>query len=249
MKSLNLLLATVLAQATLWGCGDGSTDPINIGDQESLGSKLSDYSGSWNGYTEAFKFADSKDRFRITLNNLGVGHLEAGDTAPLPPPDPDRGYPPVELYNNLQGLTSLTGFEGMVAPGFRYPIRSAVVEKSRIRLTVLSEELYREWCSAMTPILDDANSNENGNPEVFSCVPNDAAMCNQESCLVGGVLVDAAKFRLCPSVCECTSTACAIYPDSADDILFDGTIEQQGETLVGTLLLRGQRITVRMKRS
>jgi hypothetical protein len=137
-------------------CSNEST--VDIGGN--TGSKLSDYAASWDGYAEAFQFESGSDRIRIVLDANGQGTLEVGDGPMLPPPDPDVGWPPGVT------LDGLVQNQAVLKVGFRYPIQQARVEANRIQLTVTPAELYRPWCQAQTPIL---NETSRANPRISAC--------------------------------------------------------------------------------
>ena len=68
---------------------------VNIGNTTAVGSQLSDYAATWDGYAEATTFSDGSDHVRLTIDASGQGSLVVGDSAPLPAPtDPTVGYPP-----------------------------------------------------------------------------------------------------------------------------------------------------------
>src|SRR5450432_936374 len=75
-------------------CSGGGA--VNIGNTAVIGSQLSDYAASWDGYAEAYTFMpDGSDRVRLTIDANGQGTLEVGNAALLPPPtDPNVGYRP-----------------------------------------------------------------------------------------------------------------------------------------------------------
>jgi hypothetical protein len=114
-----------------------------------------------------------------------------------------------------------------------------------------------------TPYLDEVNSQVE---PVYSCVHNWGFMqgsgmgdmltsdvCAQQDPATGEtVTVDCAKLNLCMfQVCQCRADGC--YATEIDDsappsIEFDGALEDGGDELVGTLVLAGERLTVRMRR-
>src|SRR5205823_5394415 len=107
------------------GCSGGS---VNIGNTNAVGSKLSDYAASWDGYAEAYTFMpDSSDRVRLTISADGHGTVEVGDTALLPPPtDPNVGYPSPG-QPQFDGYSLNSGLSG----GALYPIYAPRVQESR----------------------------------------------------------------------------------------------------------------------
>jgi hypothetical protein len=220
------------------GCSGGGA--VNIGNTNAVGSQLSDYAASWEGYAEAYTFMpDSSDRVRLTIGANGQGTVEVGDTALLPPPtDPNVGYPsPGEPQKDGYGLNS--GLAG----GVLYPIYAARVQESRIQAGLKPNDYYGAWCALQTPyhvltgymsggiVPDDGGYG--GAPDAglvptygYSCVPGsgggssgsgaDQQCFAQNSSVDGGYTdypVDCGKFTLCTSgVCACTATSCTSSP-------------------------------------
>jgi len=227
---------------TVGGCG--SSDPVDIGDDDpvALGATLSDYAGSWEGYAEAHDFNDGSDAVRLQLDVDGNGVLEVGESAPLPPPDPERGYPPDARFSPMHA-----GTDALVS-GFSYPIADAIVESRRIRAATASNELFREWCALMPPILDETHVED----PVYACIPNTGWSSIDDTCELipegePPIPVDCAKLELCPRHCQCTADACGIAED-ADDIRIDAALEAGGNGLEGTLRIGDLPVVVRMTR-
>ncbi|HYQ01813.1 MAG TPA: hypothetical protein VER96_24235 [Polyangiaceae bacterium] len=136
------LFATALA--TGWGCST-ENQPVDIGDSYT-GEHLQDYSGEWEGYAEAYDFADGSDKVRLELDASGNGTLEIGNSPALPvATDPDVGYPP--------GYPLISGFDPYtnLFPGFAYAFDPATVESARIRFTLNPWQVARGWCEMQTP--------------------------------------------------------------------------------------------------
>lgn len=132
------------ALSSAWACSSGSA-PVDIGDGK-IGEKLEDYAAHWEGYAEAYDFADGSDKVRLTLDAAGNGRLEIGDSAPLPKAtEPDVGYPAA-----YSGEPTLEQFSTLF-PGFAYTISTATVESARIRFSLNPWQIERDWCALQTP--------------------------------------------------------------------------------------------------
>jgi len=213
-----------------------SSEPVDLGDDtpKSLGAALSDYAGSWDGYAEAYKFDDGTDRVRLQLAGDGSGSLLLGEANPPAEPDPDNGYPPDSDSSDWMKPVS-------VIAGFSYPIEGAAVKQNRIRFGSHSSELHRQWCSLQTPFPDDRD------PDYYACLPNTGFSWVDDSCTLGdGSVVHCGKLA-CRQLCECTQDECHVL-DSGADIEVDAALEGDGDDFVGTLVLLGERVTVRLTR-
>lgn len=227
------------------GCGAygcGNEEPVDLGSHAALGAALSDYQGDWQGYAEAFAFGDGSDVVTVRLDAQGEGVLEFGEAEPLPPPDPDLGYPP-----NGDAVGTAFGSPLSVVSGFSYPISEATIEDRRIRLSSSMVELYREWCALIPPVRDDANSEQHGE-DAFSCIPNVGFRSGEDGCQLGdGTPIDCGK-PACMAVCQCAADACGIREPLAVDLRIDAALQAQGEELIGTLVIDSTRINVRLMR-
>jgi hypothetical protein len=216
---------------------------LDIGDDNKpavLGASLSDYVGTWEGYAEAKTWDDGTDKVKLMVDAHGNGVLEVGDAAPLPAPDPDKVYPP-----RVAGDQPFAVPEGLFA-GFSYPVSDAIVQSRRIRLSSSSHEVFREWCEAMTPVLNPGALDMNGN-QAYSCV--DPVVFNEmvSSCKASSD-PNACGKSSCTFVCDCDATSCKLRDDTKD-LKIDAALESEGDELVGTLLIDPTRITVRMMRN
>jgi hypothetical protein len=142
MSSTRLAMLLPLAGTPLACSGGGS---VNIGETQAVGSKLSDYAASWDGYAEAFTFMPSgSDRIRVIIDANGQGTLQLGDATPYPPPtDPNVGYPP--------GVDSFQTGDAFIE-GVLYPVHAARVQTERIQLGLKPRDLYAPWCMLQTPV-------------------------------------------------------------------------------------------------
>ena len=237
MIARNVLLLAVLSGVC--ACSSGS-EPVDIGDGRT-GQKLEDYAAHWEGYAEAYDFSDGSDKVKVTLDELGNGTLEIGDT-PLfaPATNPDVAYPPT--YKRQQ-------FESLY-PGISYPIRAATVESARIRLSVNPWEVERDWCAFQTSYAMPSGysyPDPDGIATGYRCGPFRAvaAGANGEACVYTGdgtpeMPVDCDKANLCQDdACSCDATGCSVReaPSGKQDAYtkFDAALDDSGDSLVGTL--------------
>lgn len=130
-------------------CSSGGD--VNLGEDNpvALGEKLTDYSGRWQGYAEAYEFLSGSDRVLLRINDDGQGYAMFGEgTAPAPATNPDIAYP--------EGLTLMelvTTVLGHFLGGVRYPLHDVIVEQRRIRFRVSSNDLWDDWCGLQEPVL------------------------------------------------------------------------------------------------
>ena len=240
----NAVLLTALS--SLWACSS-SGDAVDIGDSKT-GQKLEDYAAVWEGYAEAYTFADGSDRVRLTLDAEGNGSLEIGDSPALPvATDPDVGYP-ASLDNDPFQLAKLF-------PGALYPIETATVAAARVQLSINPWQIESDWCALQTSF-----AVVRGGATVYQCLPGDGAGRFGGSCTYfdgeDELPVDCAKRALCTQPnfngCACDATSCSVYqPPTAALTQIDAALEDTGDSLVGTLKFGegvGPSTTVRLKR-
>lgn len=245
----------VLSVLGVCACGN---EPVDIGD-DAVGTELSDYAARWDGYAEAYTFDSDSDALRIRLDENGKGVLQVGTAAPLPPPtDPTVGYPPAYAGKPVGEFPKEP--PGGLYSGFSYTVEEAVVENSRLRLSVNPDEVLKAWCELQTPVLDDSNSTPE--QEYYLCIPNatigeDAeGGCWIETPESGVEPIDCRRRGLCDygGLCYCTADGCSLkpVPESGYSVNLDATLESNGDVLEGTLLLtyrHNERVTVRMTRN
>jgi len=131
------------ALSTGWACASANA-PVDIGDGRK-GERLEDYAAHWEGYAEAYNFADGSDKVKLTLDASGNGTLQIGDSAPLPvATDPSVAYPA-----SFTGTGALDEYTKLF-PGFAYAIDTATVESARIRFTLNPWQVAHDWCSLQT---------------------------------------------------------------------------------------------------
>jgi hypothetical protein len=241
-----LILIAAGALASL-ACSSGG--PVNIGENtpSKTGEQLSDYAATWDGYVEAYRFHSGSDRVRLTLDENGVGWLEVGDVELAPPVDPEVGYGDLSQAQPW-------GDPFWVQEGFRYAVNPAELDGDRLQVEVQNYEAFTEWCALQTPVeLTDR-------PGTYSCWDHRRSQRSGDACYEEVapdlmVPVDCGKVVLCGFVCSCTAESCTVASKPAYATRLDGTLENDGDSLVGTLLIRSlvdgqdtERLTVRLER-
>jgi len=244
-KNLGWVLIAPLAATSMAACS--SNPAVDIGDP--VGGALTDYAASWDGYAEAYQFEDGSDRVRLVLDGNGAGSLRVGNAALLAPAtDPNVGYPAGATWD--KGF--LTNVGGIVA-GFEYPVHGTRIEDSRIRIGVAPNDLYAGWCALQTPVRDDVNGGS------YGCVgnwgfsmPGTSSTCSQTNpSTQETVSIDCGKLMLCEvaQACTCTASACAANVTTNNvPVQLDAALSADGSELTGTLVVAGQRVTLRMHR-
>jgi hypothetical protein len=260
-KTRLLSRALLLCAGLPLACSGGKS--INIGNTNTLGSQLSDYAASWDGYAEAAAFLpDQTDRVRVTIDADGNGALEIGNAPTLPPPsNPNVGYPPSIVDNT--GM-----FEG-----FLYPTHAAAISADRIQLGINPHDVYAAWCALQTPYVFSFSELPvpDGGTQAYGCLPNwgtgpnnspDGGPDGGPGCALtppdGGAIlpVDCEKIALCGlglglNVCSCTASSCTslAVPSGAGanqyPVELDAALDSTGKTLTGTLAISSTlRVTV-----
>lgn len=224
----------LLCTASLAGCS--SSDNVDIGDDSppaSLGSKLSDYQGSWSGYAEAFRFKDSTDHVRLVLDEGGQGTLEVGADGPPPAVNTDAGPPSGGAIPEL-------------FPAFPYTLISSVVTDKRLKVFAKSWEPDVDYCAATTPVYDATT-------DLYLCMENVPVRNTGTQCFLepdGGspTEIDCGKIA-CRFACLCTETSCssAQASNTEGDIEIDAALSTATE-IVGTLSLPTGRLTIRLEK-
>jgi hypothetical protein len=264
-RRIRTLLALAWGAGASLGCSGGGA--VNIGNTSVIGSRLSDYAATWDGYAQAYTFMpDGSDRVRLTVGADGQGTLRVGNAALLPAPtDPNVGYPGAGQPDLLIGPND--GLSG----GVIYPIYAAQVQEDRIQAGLKPNDYYGAWCALQTSyyILDGyVNSGDAGYVQnfVYSCVPGAGGVSSGDGadrqCFTqissadassSDQQVDCGKFTLCNrNVCACTASSCASGPvvpagtlPSGYPVELDAALDGTGKTLTGTLALSTDlRVTV-----
>lgn len=241
----------IIAAVVLIGLPACSSEgDVNLGEDNpaTLGEKLEDYSGRWQGYAEAYEFSSGSDRMVLRIDEDGDGYATFGDgTAPPPATNPDVGYPAGLSPDDL-----ISAFQLQFRGGVQYPLHDVLVEDRRIRLRVSSMNLWDDWCELQTPVLVvDSNATE---PQ-YGVLPVNGFSRGEGGCFIFDdtaaepVQVDCGKAVLhFTHVCACTASACRANDDAETGAVeLDAALESLGEELVGTLTIAG-RVTVRLSR-
>jgi hypothetical protein len=225
------------------GTGCSGDDKVNIGDGQqtppaTLGAKLVDYSGKWDGYVEAFRFTDDTDRVRVTIDENGSGTVTAGDDVMLRGLDADA-YPPAWTTNDDGGLPRPG--PAIMVPGLAYELTKVAVQSLRIQLETSTLEAFRDWCELQSPAL--VNEAEN----LYACLPPGGTSFDGSACyLVTTEPTPIGCGRLaCTYVCRCTGAGCSILSsgEGPGDIQLDAALGNDGNSLVGTMVLPGNPLT------
>jgi len=259
MKTIALSMLAALGTVAIACSGDA---PVNIGSTNPLLA----YAAYWDGYAEAFNFADGSDRVRLALDDQGRGTLEVGDAAALPSPtDPDARYPAAGW--NLSSNDILA----QLRPGFRYPVYGVRVESGRIRLAIDFHDLFARWCALQTPHCQNCGAQSTEAPR-YECAPRPASDLIASTAGPGcwaidettenPIAIDCVKQALCdqpppctcdasPTICQCDATSCSIPAVAGGDypIKIDGALESSTR-LVGTFVVNDgtTQFTIRLMR-
>ncbi|HLK92478.1 MAG TPA: hypothetical protein VKZ18_21460 [Polyangia bacterium] len=235
LPTLLALLGAAVVPAACSGSGSGN---VNIGNTAVVGSQLSDYVATWDGYAEAYTFMpDGSDRVRLTISSSGQGTFQVGNAALLPAPtDPNVGYPsPGQPTSTTEGA-----MESTLAGGVLYPIYAARVQENRIQAGMKPSDYYAAWCALQTPyyvltgfmtsgVAPDGGLGDAGalSPTyAYRCVPGfgggSSIVGGVEQCYAQGSSLDGGytdtpedcgKFALCDgNICACTATSCTTFP-------------------------------------
>lgn len=234
---LMLCLATSAAACS-------SDSEVDIGDG-STSQGLSAYADSWDGYAEAFQFADGSDRVRLTLDENGEGVLRLGDSPLRPTPELGDAAPPL-----AQAPTD-----------YAFSLQ-AVLEDGRLRFDVDDWQPYKSWCELQTPVAYSAEY-----PGIYSCFrrvavePQEDGTCKTLDS--SHDIVPCNNVYVCSGFCACTEESCTasvLYPSASLQVSssppptvepskFDGSLSASGDELTGTLLLLADtRVLVKLKR-
>jgi hypothetical protein len=241
-----MVLGLFTAAAPL-GCANNKQ--VDLG--SNVGSALSDYSGSWDGYAEAFSFnGTGSDRIRLTLDSTGHGTVRFGEAGLLAPPtDPTSTFPPDQINSH------------QIFVGFEYPLYDGRIEGSRAQLNVNPTDVYGSWCALQTTVAQSQSATGYGcvtqtvpyDPNQGGCFTPGDGVPTADGGLDGGlVAVNCPQGTLCwaSQTCTCTATGCSIVPPAAGTApdKIDAALENNGATLVGTLLLESERVTIRLQK-
>jgi len=235
-------LAAIISLAWIpLACSNEGT--VDIG--EHVGAKLSDYAASWDGYAEAYTFDDGSDRVRLVLAADGTGSARVGDKQLYAAASEALvAYPPGDTVDNLT-----TPDPAGIRAGFAYPAHDTRLEESRIRLGLQPNDPYAGWCALQTPYYDAVNND-------FSCYrwPElEYEDLTTDTCTLQFAdgttqTVSCAAEFLCQARCACSASGCG-GPTGAASVEIDAALDTAGTSLVGTLSMAGQRITIRLHKN
>jgi hypothetical protein len=265
IKMTRNLFLLAAALSTSWACS-AENKPVDIGDART-GERLQDYAAVWEGYAEAYTFADGSDKVKISLDSLGNGTLEIGNGPALPiATDPSLRYPTNAELNWPAQYAKLF-------PGFAYTVDTATVESARIRFTLNPWQVAHDWCALQTQTYDShyavgsggAGSSDisnvfpsGGAPPGFAVGPDSSGYgLSQYRCVpFERIPSNPDKFDMCwNGLCSCDEQSCTNYAPPAGAMAtrgqLDAALDNGGNSLVGTLKVgNGGQIsmTVRLKR-
>jgi len=254
---LDLSKLVILAAVAANGCSQGKEV---IGDQPSTQTKtgLAAYAANWDGYIEAYNFADGTDRVRITVNEAGTGTLRFGEADLLPTPtDPNAKFP-ADFPMCQWGCYVVSALPD-VWDGFQFSLNGVRVETERLRATAANKEVFAKWCSLQTSHRDYYS----GGYSCATCTSNfggdDSTI--KDTCSVASpcpaYAADAGSVNFVPTLCEdqllcvgssgtviaevdqtcfCDANGCSIGTP-AQNITLDGALSEDQQTFTGTLAL------------
>jgi hypothetical protein len=248
MTTFKRLFAIVPLTVSLSACGSDN-QKVDLGDDGKPGSTaqgLAAYEGTWDGYAEAYHFDQGSDRVRVTLDSAGNGTIRLGDAPEIAPfSNPAIGYP-----EDLPFTDEAFSFSYLPAhAGFAYPVLDASVESGRLHFDFWGSDIVKAWCEAQTPYPDGGTPAGN-----YSCNPGGSGfgqsggVCYNEP----EVVVDCGFVKTCLAACSCNAQGCHATRYKGSGLELDGVLENDGDTLVGTLVVLGgsapERITIRLTR-
>jgi len=239
MKTIANIIALLTCVSLFSACA--SSKPVDLGDDKTgaTAQGLAAYEGAWDGYVEAYKFPSGSDRLRITLDAEGQGTIEVGDAPAIAPfTDPNVAYP----------ATDPPSLDAEISPheGYGYPVTGAAVHSGRISFTFWTTDLQKPWCEAQTSYAFDAGGSETE----YSCLEGGGWSPTQDGICVdiGGTPLDCGFASECFNLCVCDASGCTSRRTFyQSELQVDGKLDDDGQTLVGTLLLPDSR-TIRLQR-
>ncbi|MBK7581144.1 MAG: hypothetical protein IPI67_13130 [Myxococcales bacterium] len=181
--------------------------------------------GTWVGYIENYQKTTSDQLELVISEGSPSGFLVFGSGPPPPPPaSGSNAYPedfPISSY-----APPLEPYEG-----FEYALLKGEVDGTRVRFSLASRQLWRDWCPLQTSYASAGGC---------SCLPSWGGQFSQSGCVLENpetqelVKVFCAQVGLCRagySACKCTTSGCR--SDEAPDVDFD--LDHQGGQLDGSM--------------
>jgi hypothetical protein len=169
--------------------------------------------------------------------------VEFGDAPAIPAfSDPTKGYPESDPFDSQDFMASYFG----PREGFMYPVHDASVTDGRIKLLAWGPDLVSDFCAAQTqtyptflgytcsPTGDGYGQSDMG---CFDANPASSTF---------GMPFDCGLVKTCLAGCTCDETSCTSMRQPGQELALDGSLTMDGNQLVGTLVLRGERVTVRL---
>ena len=274
---LTLVLAVLAATSASGGCSQDPVSIGDQQPSTQLKTGLAAYAADWDGYVEAYQFSDGTDRVRIALSEDGSGTIRLGNQDLRPAAtDPNAKYPPD--YPNGGGVvggTVLTiAWVGFLLPlsevrldvgRFRASAASEAVFASWCTIQspiatgpstyacFTGDGLMPGFVGGYSGGYNDPDagldiesceSYKESSPGKYVVVPTPCepvALCTTS--VSGGGSGSLSNI----AICSCNATGCAIG-DIPRDIQLDVALEDNQQTMTGTLAFGGANHTVRLKR-
>lgn len=247
MNTFKRIIAITPFWVWLSACG-GDNQKLDLGDDGTASSTaqgLAAYEGTWDGYVEAYQFDQGSDRVRLTLDSLGNGTIRLGDAPEIAPfSNPAIGYPAEDPFTD----EAFSPVYYVSREGFAYPVLDARVDSGRLHFDFWGTDIVKPWCEAQTPYPDGATP-----PGHYTCNPGGAGFGQTGTvCDNNGDEIDCGFVKTCLSGCSCDAQGCDAqrYPERRLEL--DGVLENEGDTLGGTLVVADTnglaRVTVHLTR-
>ena len=225
------LLALLCGAGFSLACSGGGA--VNIGNTNVVGSQLSDYAATWDGYAEAYNFMpDGSDRVRLTIAANGQGTLEVGNAALLA--TADRSERRISAGRRRRRPGPLSPAHWRAHRG----IPLSDLRARRCRRIGFSwgqpRDLYAAWCALQTrPFRPTKPRSPTAMPGYtstvhryrrrgcrqlyYTCLPKGSMFSptgRARRCIAPDGGVDAGRLRQAVALqlnmaCQCTATGCA----------------------------------------
>jgi hypothetical protein len=209
------------------------------------GGPIGDREGDvWEGYVESASFPSGSDAVRIVFDSATgdgprTGIVIFGEgPGPGPVTDPSVGYPP-DFFGWGRGVLP-------IVEGFEFPIITASVSGTRVRVSVSMTAPWLEWCSLQTPYP------VGGGGDSFMCHPNLGTEIGDRDCALIAedgtrIVVDCGWISLCDfgGPCFCTAEGCTIRENGTIDFDFSVTADRGDGTISLPLGLRNVHVVRR----
>ena len=140
------LLALLCSAGTPLACSGGGA--VNIGNTNAVGSQLSDYAATWDGYAEAYTFMpDGSDRVRLTIDAQRPGDARGRRHRALAAAH--RSERRLSARRGQPG--SRTASDSGSGGGVLYPSTPPRSRRIGFRSGSKPNDYYGAWCALQTP--------------------------------------------------------------------------------------------------